>query len=385
VPSSTSSYRLATLDGRWLAPLSIALLLATGFVAWMEWRLADKGFVATAIDSEALWMKERTRATRLGSQGLIIVGASRIQLGVDLPTLREATGLEPVQLAIDGSGYLPILEGLARDPTISGTVLVDYYDSPEPASPVADTADMFQKHYDARATESPLPDFAASEARLGDIVHSKLRSYADGARPVTSLLMRVLPSGETPQYLVTLPDRSRIADYDRVPMPRFYLNRVARNFGLPPPSPDLDDATLKAQLAAYVETLTPQQAPYNDRRYRRILAATHRIEARGGRVLFFVMPTSKMVWRGSQLQFPRDRFYDPFAAAAAPRAHHWHDNPGMRGFVTPDGSHLDKRDRVAFTRILVEELQLGREAREPEGLTSPPAANPNPAPPVRSP
>ena len=71
-------------------------------------------------------------------------------------------------------------------------------------------------------------------------------------------------------------------------------------------------------------------------------------------------------------------------AAVAPRAHHWADDPVLRRFVTPDGSHIDKRDRVAFTLALVRYLGLaaGNDSQRP---TSPPAATPGPAPRVRSP
>lgn len=364
----------------------MALALATGMVAAMEWRLAIAGYVPTAIDSEALWIKQRQRASELGPRALVLLGASRIQLGVDLPTLRERTGLEPVQLAIDGSGFLPILDGLARDPSITGTVLVDYHANAEPSTPVVDAADAHQRHFEEARVASGVPDFAWAESRLGDSVHSRLRSYADGARPVTSFLMRILPSGEAPQYLVTLPDRSRVADYSMAAMPRQYLVRVARELALPTPPDDADMVALESDLRAKVMALQPASAIYNDRRYDRIIAATQRIEARGGRVLFIVMPTSKLVRQLEDLRYPRATFYEPFAARVAPRATHWLDSDLLRRYTCPDGSHLDKRDRVPFTNDLVTVLGLNSARRRQEPPTSPPAATPaGPAAAARSP
>ena len=43
-------------------------------------------------------------------------------------SVRARTGLAPVQLAIDGSSFVPVLDGLARDPSIRGTVIVGFID-----------------------------------------------------------------------------------------------------------------------------------------------------------------------------------------------------------------------------------------------------------------
>ena len=107
--------------------MSILILALT--VAAFEWELGRLGYVANASESDARWLHERARASQLGPRALILVGASRIQLGLDLEVLRKETGLEPVQLALDGSGGIPLLAGLARDPSIKGTSLVDYYDN----------------------------------------------------------------------------------------------------------------------------------------------------------------------------------------------------------------------------------------------------------------
>jgi hypothetical protein len=342
----------------------------------MEWRLADAGYVPTAIDSEALWIKQRQRASDLGPRALVLLGASRIQLGVDLATLRRRTRFEPVQLAIDGSGFLPILDGLASDPSITGIVLIDYHVDAEPSTPLVDAADVHQRHFEESRVASGLPDFAWAEAHLGDFVHSRLRSYADGAQPITSFLMRILPSGEAPQYLVTLPDRSRVADYSMAAMPRQYLLRVARELALPTPPEDADMAALEAELRGKVMALKPASADYNERRYARILAATQRIEARGGRVMFIVMPTSKLVRDLEDRRYPRTKFFEPFAARVAPRATHWLDSDLLRRYTCPDGSHLDKRDRVAFTNDLVTVLGLDSAKRNGAPSTSPPAATP---------
>src|SRR5438477_4523341 len=99
------------------------------FVAIMEARLKVRGIRATAVDNESTWIHERARASSLGSGAMILVGSSRMQTSIDLDVLRERTKFEPVQLALDGSSFVPVLAGLAKDAEIRGTVLVAFQDS----------------------------------------------------------------------------------------------------------------------------------------------------------------------------------------------------------------------------------------------------------------
>ena len=361
VPSSTSSSstaaaRLTLAPGALWPALVVAVVLCVALAAALEWRLASRGIVPTAIDSEALWLQERARASRLGDRALVLVGASRVQLDVDLDVLRERSGLEPVQLAIDGSGVLPILEGLARDRTITGTVLVDVVDSTL-AVPRTDAADRHQALYERQEPHALLTYHWSEEALMREL-RRHLRSYADGARPVTSLLQRAIRRPETGQYLITLPDRSRLADYGKVPMPQFYLERVAADLGLPAPSPGRDPAIVERELAARVAALAPMDDAAYLRSIERVRVAIATIEARGGQVRLVAFPTSGLVASMHEARLPRARFWDKLAAMAGPRALHSADRPALAAFTCPDGSHLDMRDRRRFTAALVDELKL---------------------------
>jgi hypothetical protein len=327
------------------------------FVAVMELRLFARGFKPTIVDSDRLWMVERRRAADLGERALIVVGGSRAQLSLDLETLRRRTGKIPVQLAIDGSSFMPVLKGLAEDPGVVGTVLVDYTDHVIAEPDRRDEADRLEALYERRGARLRVPDFQTTEAILGDLLHDHLRSYADGARPLTSLLVRILQPGATPQYIVTLPDRSRLADYRRVAMPGFYYGRVLRNLGQDVPmAPGSSWADLDAEIRKRVDRIAPVESPAFLDNSRRIAGWARAIEARGGRVIFFVPPMSGLVRAINDKQFPRERYWDPFAKIVGGHASHFEDVPAMASLVCPDGSHLDYRDRARYTDALVTAL-----------------------------
>lgn len=233
MPLSTSSFERTLPHIPWLRIFSAVLLIAFTFIAFMEIRLAQLGYHSTVLDSPERWAKERARASQLGEQALILIGGSRIQLGIDLDTLRKETELKPVQLAVDGSSFIPVLKGLAEDPTIRGTVLIDYYlESVENVlSGEYGAAAVFERTFEKRTGARAFFSLAHIENFLEEMLHENFRSFSDGATPLMSLQWRIMTNEKASQYLVTLPDRSRLADYSLVKMPEFYYKRVTRNLG----------------------------------------------------------------------------------------------------------------------------------------------------------
>jgi len=345
--------------GRWSLALVGAVIILLVFVALMELGLAARGFDATVVDSDLLWLNERERAGELGNRALILVGASRIQLDLDLNVLRVNTGLEPVQLAVDGSSFIPVLSSLADDSRVTGTLLVGYQDNDLNSIKTSDRAVRLEAawlDYDRRVKA---PDFATVEANLSDSVHYHLRSYADGARPLSSLMVRLLDHSATPQYLITLPDRSRLADYQRVAMPNFYYSRVIRNLGEEVPLHDgMSWKDLDAEILKKIEAIKPAEKLAYDENIRRVANMVKKIEQRGGHVIFVVMPRSAMIQDIDSKRFPRALFWDDFAKRVAVRSLNLDDYSEFAVFQCPDGSHLDYRERPFFTKALVGVLAL---------------------------
>jgi hypothetical protein len=359
VPLSTSSFDRHLPILPWARILGVALLIFFSLVFFMEIRLAELGYNPTILDSPSKWANERTRASRLGERALILVGGSRIQLGVDLKVLRQETGLEPVQLAIDGSSFGPILAGLAADPAIRGTVLVDYGDNTviDFAGAAVGYQRYYEKYGDSGTEYSPS---ARMEKVLGQALHEHFRSYADGASPFSSFLIRIVGNTKRRQYLTTLPDRSRIADYSLVDIPRFYNQRVIRNLGenWDPASPNIE--TLLAQKIA---VLPPVDNQIFLRQTSIIRGFVSMIKARGGRVLFVVLPSSGLVREIEERRYPRELFWDRFVDKVGAPALRSVDSLTLKDFTCPDGSHLDLRDRSNFTQALSRALGLSRHAK----------------------
>ena len=125
--SSTSSSSERVPQGGWLRTWVVVIVVVAVLVGGWEWFIRARGLGEVAVANTAeLWIRERERAAVLGDDSLLLVGASRMQGGIDLDVLRSHTGLEPVQLAISASPFMPVLRHLADDPAVTGTVIVSF-------------------------------------------------------------------------------------------------------------------------------------------------------------------------------------------------------------------------------------------------------------------
>jgi hypothetical protein len=336
----------------------VAVLVLVLFVAGMETVLRQRGIQPTAVDDQALWIGERARAITLKERALALVGSSRMQTGVNPSVLRSRTGLVPVQLAIDGSSFLPVLAGLAADRNFRGSVIVGFEDSalivPDEGS---DIAARYENAYKSRAETLHRFDYLAVEDQLSSSVRHLLRSYADGARPLRSLLTRVVATRVAPQNAIVLPDRSRLADYSTVDVASARFNRTIREMGSPltfPPGTDYE--VIQAQIEKEIAALAEAPQDLYLRRAAQVVADAAAIETRGGHVAFVVMPTSGLITQMENKRFPRDKFWDRFAEMTHSPALHFQDIPSLRTLAVPDGSHIDYRDRAALTNAMLDGL-----------------------------
>jgi hypothetical protein len=305
--------------------LLIAILVAVCLLGGIEWRLREAGFRPNVRDSVELWASQRARASQLGN----------------------------VQLAIDGSSNLPVLEDLANDPSVTGTILVSTHAGLLIPKARPDRADEWVKSYNEsyRGLYSPVIE-----------THLKSSLMAYSALYSSALPFDLFPSVITgeyqkDQYLITERNRERDADHRLVKMPDFYATRVVLHLG------GLDGRTGARNLDEFNQLVSsaikalPQQ---DNSDYFKQLAYVYslagKIQERGGRVGFLRMPTDKWVWITDEKRYPRAMFWDLFAVGSPVPTFHFKDFARLAEHDLPDGSHIDKRDKRQFTRSLAEIL-----------------------------
>jgi hypothetical protein len=329
MPSSTSSS-----ERRWGLLLAAAGLLALALVAASEWRWRKSGFGPQVIDSKSLWALERTRVDSTRLEPLVILGASRILCGVDLPTLRQRLPRhQPVMLAINAHYPIAALRDLANDRDFRGTVLLD-----------VDTRGLTRPAWEM---QQPWVDFAAMEfspsLALNRILLNHWQERMVVAQHDLSLpnsLKRWMSDGTEPfrPYSIFHTDRSCDIDYSGT-------------------DPALAREQFDAHVAANRALMDPGIAPAHFLEdLSEVDAWIEAIQSRGGRVIVYQTPTSGPRLALEEEIFPRSRFWDPWAARSRAHVLHFSDEPSLGSFKLPDDSHLDFRDKPAYTEALIDAL-----------------------------
>ncbi|MGE0193937.1 MAG: hypothetical protein AB7T63_18070 [Planctomycetota bacterium] len=290
------------------------------------WR--SRSLAPALVDDAGLWAQERSRVYEPGA--VVLVGASRLQLGIHLETLRRKLPGRPiVQLAIDGTLCDPVLEDLARDPDFRGTVLVSWL--PFSSFP-PDAAHEYLRTY-----HTAWGPAVRTERALATWVQTHVTSL----RPALSLPNALRTLGQTgelprgPTHVVLGADRGRLAYYDRVPADRLAALRreVARRRVA-------DEQVLEASRG----------------RSRQADAWAREIAKRGGRVVFLLMPLNDPEPGDPEEGLHVEDVFRAFAAEAESPTLDATSIPVLAAFPLPDGSHLDGTDAPSFTELLVDEL-----------------------------
>ena len=334
---STSSSSERVPQGAWLSTWLAALTICAVIVAGWEYFVRVRGLSDTAVaDSAELWIRERERASLLGSEAIMLVGASRIQMGVDPGVLGEYTRGTPVQLAMSASPFLPVLEHLANDETITGTLIVSFTARDLLWFSRESRAEQWIVAYDEYRSGKTSVFYQALEDKLGNAVNSILLTFRKDARPQQLIFGRT-----TRNYVRTLPDRSQQADYSKVDRELAYQRRI--------------------ELVRGAEEPVFKEIPDLDQRLAALEAMVERIHQRGGKVIFVRLPSSKRIREIEETRHPKEIYWDRFAAQTSARTIHYADFPQLSRFDLPDGVHLDASDQPAFTRALAQIIFGGPE------------------------
>ena len=130
MPSYTSSSERSDKYGRPLPGRSLRAAAWLGLVvmiaAMSGWELywRSEGSIPSYRNSDGLWAIQRRRIDNGEGDGTVIVGSSRAYFNFQLDTWRQAAGERPIQLSLEGTTPVPIMEDLADDEDFTGLLVV---------------------------------------------------------------------------------------------------------------------------------------------------------------------------------------------------------------------------------------------------------------------
>ena len=318
---------------RWGLAWVLALGIAMALVGTVERHWRALGYRPNVRDSAQLWSIERDRAYATDKTPLLLLGASRIEFSIDLKLMRDLLPrYQPVMLAQNAHYPLAALRDLARDERFNGVVLCDI------------EAGGLEKTY--TDMQQPLVDYYHKQWAPSWHLHRLLLSHwqhhwavADPDLGLTASVLRLIDGSAPPrpEYFRFHPDRSGDIDYTQVD-----VAAARRHFG---------------EVLANSQQLHADVAPEQWRAdLAQVYEWTRRIQARGGKVIFYQSPTGPTLTQIETIRHPKALYWDRFAADSPAPVLDAMDDAALAKFELPDDSHLDYRSKPAYTRALVEAL-----------------------------
>ncbi|MGH8063400.1 MAG: hypothetical protein ACREO7_15450, partial [Pseudoxanthomonas sp.] len=302
------------------------------------WRVF--GATPSYRNSNGAWAQERRRLDAGEGDATVLIGSSRVLFDVQLPVWEEATGERPIQLALEGTSPVPILEDLAADPDFTGRLLVGV------------TPGLFFSGF----------------AMRGDVIgyyHDQGPSQRSGHWLSQHLL--------EPYFAFYEPDFALAAVVKRQPWPaRPGVHEIPDVRKLSTQGPDRDtrmwhkletDAGYRAMVREgwiarfskpppHMDTPAKAQAVF-EAQIQRAVVAVGKLRARGVEVVFVRPPSAGPLYEGEQHGMPRAQTWDRLLQATGAPGIHFENYPQLQGYYQPEWSHLSATEADRFTAALV--------------------------------
>ncbi|HEY1140216.1 MAG TPA: hypothetical protein VGE88_08435 [Lysobacter sp.] len=320
--------------------LGAALLFLLLMAAWEAyWR--DYGAVPGYRNSNGAWAEQRRRIDQGEGGKTVLIGSSRILFDVQLPVWERLSGERPIQLALEGTSPVPVLEDLAKDPNFTGRLVIgvapDLFFSGFAYRGAA--IEHFHKqspsqrsgHWLSKRLIEPYFAFYDPDFALATVTRRQGWPQRPGLRKDTRVRKLMVQYG---------PDRSTHM-WRKVEVDPSY-RAIARGIWterLTGPPPPMMDTPAKAQQVVAMQI---------DRATRAIAT----LRARGVRVVFVRPPSVGDYYAFEQQAMPRARTWDVLLRRTATSGIHFEDYPQLQGYELPEWSHLTAADARRFTAQL---------------------------------
>jgi hypothetical protein len=322
---------------RWRASAWLTLALLVAGVGGWELKMRSLGLQAGDLDDgKAHWAVERRKVDSGPRDQVVILGDSRILLDTNLRLWKNITGIQPIQLALQGTGARPFLRDIAEDEHFAGLVVLGIA---EPAY----FSDQPGSLFDAIA-------YTRNQSPAQRIGHQ-----------LGLMLSRVFAFIESDYRLYALLGRLEIPD--RKGVIKFLLGvgqeKLAEAFDDRQTSIWPRWVSDKARQQEWHRLITqgvPLMTPFftpSDQAIDRTVAETAgyvaKIRARGGEVVIVRPPSDGAYLQYERIWTPRSKVWDRLIAATQAVGINFEDYPAMQGLTLPDWSHLTGEDARVFT------------------------------------
>jgi hypothetical protein len=270
---------------------------------------------------------------------------------MQLDVWERESGERPIQLALEGTSPVKLMEDLAEDDDFTGTLLIGVAPGPFFGGG-GYRAKAFQRY----EQESPSQWLGQ---QLSMLVEPYLAFYHHDYSLFTVINRQDLKNREGVEFE---PDVRRLATYGRDRAARMYW-KVEE---------DAEYARIAQEIwAAGFTPIEEEEEEELDKFYERraeiidrAIDATKALQERGIEVIFFQSPAEGHYAISEPMYFPREETWDVLIEKTGAMGLHWQDHEEMRGYWLPEWSHMSGSEADRFTAALHRLIQRERVIRD---------------------
>jgi hypothetical protein len=329
----------------------VVLTVIAATAAW-EFYCRSIGYGPTLNDSMDFWTLTRQRVQ---PESIVIAGDSRGWFDLDLDELQRGLGKRPIQLAMGGSCAYPVLADLVSNENFHGTIILSFVPGllmAPPGSPPIENATKAVRHSHTQTPAQRMSQYLTMplEEHVAFLKQEELTLPDLLARlPIPNRAGAIIPP-RLPPYFGTLDRERRARMIEECAHPgklQSTLQQVWLHlFTVPPPPTYIPPQEFGKKMREAAE-----------QRFQDIAAAVHKLQARGGQVVFVRLPHSGALTELEDRQFPRAGIWDRIIKETGAPGIYYSDIPELSGFTCPEWSHLSAGDSVEFSKRLVPHLR----------------------------
>ncbi len=335
-----------------LVALIVTILLMSGWEAY--WR--DYGSSPSYRNSEGLWAIQRRRIDHGEGHKTVIAGSSRIFFDTQLDVWERESGKRPIQLALEGTSPVTLMEDLAEDTDYTGTLIVGV---------------------------SPGLFFSGFEYRGDAFVRYREESPSQWLGQRISMLMEPYLAFYHPDYSLftvtkrqALPERDGVEfDMDVRRLATYKKDRATRLWD----KVETDEAYAELARKIWADGFVPLEdrdeewiegaLENRDKQIERAVTATKKLQERGVEVIFVRNPSEGHYAISEPMYNPRTETWDVLIEQSGALGIHWQDHEELQGYWLPEWSHMSGSEGDRYTKALYnviqrERLQHGESSRE---------------------
>ena len=343
------------LPGKSLGPAGlIAVFVAITLLGAWEYYWRDFGaLVPYYRNSEGLWALERRRIDNGEGHRTVLTGSSRTLWDIQLDVWEQVSGERPIQLSLEGTSPLRVMEGLASDPDFTGTLLVGV------------APDMFFTGFEYRETVIDRYDEESPSQWMGQqismLIEPHLAFYDYYFALMTVLKRQPLPKRMDIPFILGVP---MFADVHQLGYNG--RDRNMRMWSKVETDPEYANL-LKAGWADGFEPIDARSEEWLEgfrqgrvAQIERAVAATAALQARGVEVIFVRHPVAEFYAMEEPMYHPRNETWDVLIERTGALGIHWQDHEELQGYWLPESSHLSGAEADRYTKAFFGVLQRER-------------------------